>query len=282
MGKHFLPRFYLKGFTEEPGSLYLWVYEKGGKKPYRTNIKNVAQETKMYSDDTEAYLAQMVESPAAEVIQKICNLKTISVDEKRVLAGFISVLFKRTPKGRKRAEKWFEEFAPEYFARLEQELENMKERLPDKREIIEKRLREVKELRLSGRIRAAEIWETALPAEKTPGITDALRNMTWVFWVSKKRMAFLTSDSAIFFFESMGVSHLHAEVTFPVSSRITLWATWRKDLKDRTYSLAKPQIIRELNRRTVSTAERFVYSPLPEEWILKLTSKKRLRLLRIV
>lgn len=112
MGKHYIPRFYLKGFTESLVSPYIWVYEKGKEKSYRTNIKNVAQEKKMYSEETESYLAQSVEQPAVEVVRKVRSWRTISPRDKEILADFMVVLLKRTPKGRERVERWFVEFAP--------------------------------------------------------------------------------------------------------------------------------------------------------------------------
>ena len=42
MGNHYVPQFYLKGFSGE--SDYLWAHDRLAKKSFKSNIKNVAQE----------------------------------------------------------------------------------------------------------------------------------------------------------------------------------------------------------------------------------------------
>ena len=61
MGYHYIPRYYLKGFTEVDDSEFIWAYEKGTQNFFRTNIRNVAQETRFYSDETESYLTDAIE-----------------------------------------------------------------------------------------------------------------------------------------------------------------------------------------------------------------------------
>src|SRR4030042_2676014 len=103
MGKHYFPQFYLKGFTEEPQSLYIWAYTKDKSEPFRTNIKNIAQENDYFTDETERLLAQTIEGPTKSVIEKITNYETILPNDKKILSDFMSVLVKSVPHGRNRA-----------------------------------------------------------------------------------------------------------------------------------------------------------------------------------
>ena len=77
----------------------------------------------------------------------------------------------------------------------------------------------------------------------------------------------------------MGIGKPESEVTFPVSSNIVLWATWRKDIKE-TYSVIHKQAIKEVNRRTATNTTRFAYHAKEEAWIPKfLTSVVSLKYL---
>ena len=75
----------------------------------------------------------------------------------------------------------------------------------------------------------------------------------------------------------MGIGNPESEVTFPISSHIALWATWRFDLKE-GYFPTNSQVVKELNRRTCSTATRFVFHSHMEDWVLPLLIKDRLQL----
>jgi len=44
---------------------------------------------------------------------------------------------------------------------------------------------------------------------------------------------------------------------------------------------ARRQLVKEINRRTVSNCTQSVYSPLPDDWVRILLNKPRLRLSRI-
>ncbi|MFC1614100.1 DUF4238 domain-containing protein, partial [Gemmatimonadota bacterium] len=67
MGHHYIPQYYLKGFSESDSNL-LWAYEKGVGNKFRTQIKKIANITKFYPTETEKYLAEKIEGPANSVI----------------------------------------------------------------------------------------------------------------------------------------------------------------------------------------------------------------------
>ena len=126
-----------------------------------------------------------------------------------------------------------------------------------------------------------DIWLENLPPERTPRIVEAIKAMTWTFWVFDKYPAFLTCDNPFFYFTWMGVGKKDSEFSFPISSHILLWATWRADLP-RDFIKASSQIVKEMNRRTVHNASRFIFHSRDENWIVPFIKKKSWKLNRIV
>lgn len=281
MGKHYVPQFYLKGFSETENSPYIWTYDKNSRRSFRTNIRNIAQETNFYSDDTEAFLANKIETPTKEVIEKIKNHLPISIDDKEILAKFMSVLVKRVPASLKRARQMYPELSEQVYDELEKEIEQLKVSNPDKQEIIEQRQEEIRQIRENDPNDPKDIWEMILRPEMTPAMSHALTNMTWVFWYHHKKSVFLTSDNPVFYFTWMGIGKRNSEVSFPITSKITLWATWRTDLKEK-YHRVKERTIHEINRRTVSVASRHVFFSNNEQWIINLANKKKIQLHQLV
>ena len=82
MGQHYIPQYYLEGFTDLPASSNIWVYEKGSSRTFRTAIKTVANENKRWPKSVEAYLANKVEAPAKPVLDKIRNRQPIMQGDK--------------------------------------------------------------------------------------------------------------------------------------------------------------------------------------------------------
>ena len=50
MGHHYVPRFYLRGFAHDER---IWAYDKESGRHFPTQVKSIANETGMYSDDLE-------------------------------------------------------------------------------------------------------------------------------------------------------------------------------------------------------------------------------------
>ena len=65
MGHHYVPQYYLKGFTESDEDL-LWAFEKGTGSKFNTQIKNIGNVTRFYSYEVEQYMANTIEGPAIE------------------------------------------------------------------------------------------------------------------------------------------------------------------------------------------------------------------------
>ena len=280
MGTHYIPQHYLKGFTDPHAPSLIWVYEKGKPEPFRTNVKNIAHETDYYPDDVEQYLANTIEWPAQPVIDKIRKQELITPQDKARLAAYMVVMLKRVPRSRERRREMSPGIIDSVFGDLEMQLAELLAAEPTN-EVLLRRRDEVKQLRAKYEAEIPrEIDHQLLPPETSPRLLAALQEMTWLFWVHDKEPVFLTSDNPVFYFEGIGVGQEHSEVTFPISSHIVLWATWRRNQLEE-YVRIRETLIRELNRRTASAATRYVFHRSAEPWVMKLLNRRRHRLNRI-
>jgi len=284
MGHHYIPQYYLSGFTNSTGTIC--VYEKGSRRVFCAGTKRVASETGYYSDETEQYLANAVEGPANRVIKRIRERQTVSTRGKVDLAKYMVVMLKRVPRGKERTEAKSPEVMGGVLKNWDNELTNLLSQYPD-REQIEKRRKEAKQLRekieadpdfKSDLVR--DTWLKTLPPDKTPKTLEALTLMTWRFLAFDRGPVFLTSDNPVFFFTKIGIGNERSEVTFPISSNVVLWATWGQDFEEGYYR-AKESQIHQINRRTVSIATRYVFHSYEADWVIKLVNRKRHNIRRL-
>ena len=283
MGDHYVPRFYLKGFVENPQSEAIWVFCKNGGK-YHTNIQNVAQENRFYSREVETYLANNVEYPAKPVLQKIRDRQLITVTEKQTFARYMMALMKRVPDHQAQIEEKAPDAIEAFLSKLESSLDESEKLNPSRIDTIERRRREIKEFRQSPDKQKAighDAWLTNIAPERTPQVLEAISLMTWRFWVIEDDEYFITCDNPVFFFRGIGIGRPESEISFPIARNIALCANWRDDLLDH-YAVAKKPVVREINRRTAKNKTSCLYSPYPDDWVLKYALKKNFWLNRIV
>ncbi len=281
MGHHYLPQYYLKGFTETVDNM-LWAYEKGTGKKFNTQIKSLANITDFYSQETEQYLANDIEGPANAVLDKIRSRDLINADDKNTFAEYMAVMWKRVPRAKEDLKKMAPRIANGIAEKLSSDLDHIIAKEPQKAKFIEKRRREIDDILSIFAVNPPkDIWLENMPPERTPRIVEAIKAMTWSFWEFNQRPVFLTCDNPLFYFTGMGVGKPDSEISFPISSHIVLWATWRVDLP-RKFIKASTQIVKEFNRRTVDNASRYIFHSRDEKWIVPFIKKKRWKLNRIV
>lgn len=107
--------------------------------------------------------------------------------------------------------------------------------------------------------------------------------MTWRFGVSKGESRYLASDNPLFLFEGRGIGRPESEISFPISSDKILVANWESPLRvDCEYVDVGQNFVKELNRRTVQSATRFIFYHRKESWVATLTQKSKLQLNRVI
>jgi len=257
MGHHYIPQYYLKGFTSSDDDM-IWVYEKGGSLKYRANVKIIAQKPNYYSPEVERYLANNIEDPANSVIKKIRDRKKLTQSEKEKLAIYMVVMLKRVPQSKIRMKKNAPFIAQSLQQKWDKEIAKLVLEDPSQTDLFEKRRTEIKaNLEKYSKNLPKDFWLELIPPERTPNSVKVIPEMTWLFLTCEKFPAFLTCDNPVFYFQGIGVGKPESEITFPISSNIVLWATWRSDIQE-GYSQIKNQAIKEINRRTATNATRFI------------------------
>lgn len=281
MGHHYLPQYYLKGFTESEDNM-LWAFEKGNGNNFNTQVKKIANIKKFYSEEIEQKLADDIEGPGNIVLDKIRNREPIDDNDKSVFSEYIAVMWKRVPRAKEDLKNMAPRLADGISKKLNEDLDRFIRENPGKSAIIENRKKEIKEILGQYATNPPEdIWLGNILPDRTPRIVEAIKSMTWTFWVYDKEPAFLTCDNPVFYFTSLGVGRAESEISFPISSHIVLWATWRDDLPW-NFIDASTQIVKEINRRTADNASRFVFHCRKETWIEPFLKKNSWKLHRIM
>lgn len=278
---HYIPQYYLKGFSV-PENEKIWVYDKENKqkKPFNTNVKNAAVEKDFYKlnmyegdDDTkslEQYFANEIEGPTNPILNKIREGKKIDRLEKYMLAYYMYSTILRIPAAKEDAKKILPEVEKPILEEAYQIIDNyIKERPDQSKSNLQKAAR--------GFIRA-QIDNPSpifMAPPKFPKILPVIMKMNWYFLCTTSDH-FLTSDNPVFTHRASN-GLLQGEFTFPVSKNIALWATTHKKyFHDRSYQTITPRMLKEINRRTVQNATRFVFSSKKESWINQIVKKDKI------
>jgi hypothetical protein len=273
MGHHYIPQYYLKGFAS-PGDDMIWVYEKGGSLKFSANIKKIAQKTNYYSPEVERYLTNEIENPANSVIKKIRDCKKLTQSEKEKLTIYMVVMLKRVLQSKIRMKKTAPVVVQSLQQKWDKEISKLILENPSQTEILEKRRAEIKtNFEKYSKNISKDFWLDLIPPERTPNIVKVIPEMRWLFLTCEKFPAFLTCDNPVFYFQGIGIGKPESEITFPISSNIVLWATWRSSIQE-GYSPIKNQAIKEINRRTATNATRFIYHAKDEDWIPRFINKQ--------
>jgi hypothetical protein len=104
-------------------------------------------------------------------------------------------------------------------------------------------------------------------------VVNAIRRMTWRVIDIPRDHFLLTTDNPVFFFDGYGLASEKSELTFPISSDRALLGSFQ-GAPGRTLLLkAKPGLVKEINRRLASGAERFLFTSRRASWIETLALK---------
>ena len=292
---HFAPKLYLKGFIEANTSPFVWVYKKGklynpGHKshhnPRKRPVSRVGVERDHYAFrkrdgtidfDTYEDELEKQEKSSNPIFEKLQRREMIEGQEKVVFASYVYLMYKRVPRRKERFMKSWPQVFKSVSSRMTEWLD-FEKAVTD--EADSTRLARISELRseLEGELEYykehmpidTEIPLKSLVMESPLGIPGILSAMTWQFFVAPKGHGFLTSDNPVF---SPGINKPYAEVSFPISKNIALVMSWY-DI-EQGFFVTTPEVVNEINRRTVSGAQHEVYYSSAEEWVFDLMTESR-------
>ncbi len=122
MNNHYIPQYYLNGFTV-PDSAKIYIYDKKDTRIFAAPIKRIANSCDLYTPELENYLNKDIELPAREVIKKILNSEILAQSDKDDLSKYIAVMWKRVPRGKQRVGEKLPGIAEDLRKKYQRDLE---------------------------------------------------------------------------------------------------------------------------------------------------------------
>jgi hypothetical protein len=283
---HYLPRFYLEGFVDLKSSC-LWVYEKGNLKIRSSSAINEGCQ-KFYhaflTDDgnrdtntIENYF-QKIETNTANLFDNIHRREKFTDQNKKELALFFAFLITRVPLFRNELEKMaaihinhvgLNNAKSDFKASLE----TFKTLFGIELNISEDDLMDLPSNRGSV-LSLVHIFSIALN-----NFFPKLLNLKWRFLFSKQDLKWVTSDNPVYFYSASARGTIarddfvndDIEITIPLSKEVLLLAT-RRDIQT-CYGDAQKQTIKNINRASVISAEKKIYSHIKSDSLNNLVQK---------
>ncbi len=285
MGQHYVPQMYLNHF-EDPGHPgFVWPHDKKSGTARLVKILKTAQAKGFYSESMEKRLAQEVEIPGNNAMEKIRNGGTISPAERLDLAYYVGCMIRRVPYHR----RWTRGLLPEVLAattaRFREELQMIAADRGVDPELIAKRLRLYEKAEADFLVatppKLVEQMDNPIPTE---AITSAVYGMTWRVLRSPGLQYFVTTDNPAFFFraEGYGLGNAPSELSFPLSTSLALHGSRQGPSCGLMFVDATQKTVREINRRLASQTERLAFYHKPAPWLLKFLPNEDPYLSRIV
>lgn len=258
MGKHYVPQFFLQGFTRHGRFL---VFDKTKTKWFPSQPKSVANEGDLWSDEIETFVTENIENPANHAIEQLRNRLQLSPQDREALARYIAFLWKRVPANREQ----FNGNIPEVSERIRAEL-NLTLKTANQKAVanayIDKLIAE----------RPPELWQASIRTGFTRDVPGAITNMQWQVLHTDDQL-YLASDNPLFFFRSDGIGQPTSEITLPLGSRSAL-VGHNRSRGGPLHIDASPCHVKEINRRTVSKAMRFIFAEEQLPWMTPFVEKE--------
>jgi hypothetical protein len=291
---HYVSQFYLNYFCAS--GFGLWVYEKALAQPRFQRPQNTAVEKDLYSftidgrkdDFVERRLSEL-ESAAKPILDRWQQYGALpNPEEMQIVAMFLALMYVRVPRmietireGEEiRARETFKLFAEVRSEEVEELLQAAPPTLWGKSKPTAKEF--VRYLDENYRIVVNREASVAESLRLAPATLNKLLEMDWCLCDAPKGKFFLTSDTPLCVFarasetKALFVVRLglpNVEVTFPISPRLCLLLNrGHSGGPRRTVTAA---VVRQLNARMITTAERFIYSPEQSSWVGELVSRSR-------
>ncbi|MBN1882509.1 MAG: DUF4238 domain-containing protein [Deltaproteobacteria bacterium] len=297
---HYVPVFYLEYFIDPyKGKDTLWVYDKekeeirkstplneGYRKYYHAiTLPDGTRDTNTLEDEFS-----VIESETKKFFNKICSTKElkkirITDKERKIFSRFLGLTAVRTPHFRSGLEESCYEhmnMTNRIVAQDEKKYDKFKKSFEDDFGEIEgfPSFKEFKEFVVSGHELSLKSEDSLILGLKKAGYYSALfYMMNWTF-IEANSEKFFTSDSPLFYKVpdrnswSLDPERLKSQnviATFPMTPSIA----YRGELKGIAHFKTSNKVTRDLNFGTMVNTERFVYSSIKSERLLKYIVKHK-------
>jgi hypothetical protein len=243
--QHYVPQFYLKYFIDANSNIH--VFDTVNEKRFATTTANIAHDRLFYDNKPlEKFIGvkQVIEhalanteAKAADFFRKLIaileanNLGSLTRDDYRKLADFITTQERRTPEAQTRMK--------EIAKRANQELEN------------DIQFQQAYLLLHEDVLKVAEDW----------------CDRYWIFWRNETNLHFYTSDHPVVRYWHK--DQQREELFFPITPKYGVSILFREDLRQRAesrilYDLSDPEEVKHFNFLMVTQCNRQVYSASTE------------------
>ena len=293
---HYIPQFYLKGFTDPRKENCVWVYDKEEEKLFPSTPLNIAVEKDYHTminekseADTETIenLYGFIESDASKVIQKIHIGEMLDEEDRSIFSLFVSSMLVRVPNYRKNIEKIFADSTLDNLLSLAKNetafTESYEEFLKKTGTSPDISLDDLRKYTLDGEydIITNPQVSLAMSISQLLHLPQVFLQMKWAFIRSESERMFLSSDNPLFFwdpthdpdsFSGVGLMNKNIEVSLPLSNEICAVGGWETP-GDYNVIPGKTQLVNNLNRRTAGASLRFVFSSIKSDALLRFVLK---------
>lgn len=258
--QHFVPQAFLKGFTEVPGSPFIWVYDKrSGYRPSKKSVKSIAYEDYYYSQETaageqdvdslEKAFAKTVDNDLPLIIQSLKAVPGLGVslsdEEKGKIAYFIGIGLTRVPSFRDGVNDFYSWAARMALSEVARESTVISDLIDT-----------------YGLAAEAKTWASLRPMlEVGMRIAESVLTKNWQLFVAGDNVSFMTSDNPVVIGGSagMGPGHPMAELMIALRKDLALVCTPRGKKSVEVFKQS-PSETRRFNRGIVRAARYKVFS----------------------
>lgn len=287
---HYLPQFYLKGFSDpDPPRNHVWIHHQNAGWE-RRSVKRTAAEAGYYSladesgsetDELETLLMQ-VENIAATIIREKVRAKKLRTslpltsDEQQYLALFVAIMQARVPGQHEHFRGFLTDIAKMTLAILAQQAtenprtwEGIKKRYEaETGETLPKDF-QPEDLDPSRYVvKAKREAAIAFSFSSVEFVASVLMTKGWRFLLSEGPTYFITSDYPVGVYEPSTEDTFHGpalassktEVSFPMTSTVALVAGG--EINGVAWSEVPERLVRQINARTAMRAS-FLVAPKP-------------------
>lgn len=275
---HYIPRFYLKGFTQNK---QLWVYEKG-KVPRASKPKDEAQRNNYYmvhdavghAPDSVERMLSKIESIVAPTFRRLANPQfEMGQREIEELYSFVALTFVRVPSFRDYMNRAFEKWLKHRMQRKAADAAAFVAQCKEMEAKTGKTLGDHEKLRLailkgnyeleqkSAGFNLAQVFTSGM------GISDMLLNeYKHDLWYAPAGLYYMTCDNPVVTihpdsdgtaFVGMGFGWRKVEVIFPLNKRVCL--RLRRGAREQKLEVSERKVD-QINQLMMHVADQFLYA----------------------
>ena len=251
------------------------MFDKTAKISRCLPIKSVAQESGYYEEADEQALANQIEGPALRALGALRRQERVDDDGRIRLASYVASLMTRVPRRRAKGLELFPEALRSTVSRFRKQFEQWADNPEIDPSLVAQWSAEI------------ETLERRFTVDPPPEVINQVRSpwpslryvqvldaMTWRI-ISSNAAKFVTSDNPAHFFEAYGIGTPEAEVCCPLAPDVALHMSRQGEPRGLYFSRGRKYLVKEINRRVATGAERFVFGSEAAPWLRGVCDKAR-------